>query len=188
MLVEERKQQLALQISNLSNDQVEAVETYLLELFNVQTDYSETGKKYLAFLCGDQLFGIHVSQVVQIIQVLPITPLPNSIPHIKGVVNVREDMIPVVDLRLRLGKPETVYDSRTCIVIVTVRSRPLGLIVDAVNDVETICDADIYELPKQGESEMNYLTGIAKRESVILLLDTNFLLETEELDSLLAPV
>ena len=64
----------------------------------------------------------------------------------------------------------------------------MGLIVDAVNDIETICDADIYELPKQGESEMNYLTGIAKRESVILLLDTNFLLETEELDSLLAPV
>lgn len=186
MLMERRKEKLAAKISSLQDEQVEAVEKYLLMLTDIQLNRSETGEKYLTFLCDNQLFAINILQISQIIQVPQITPLPNFAPYIRGMVNLREDMIPIMDLRLRLGQPEKQYDAQTCILIVTVADSSFGLIVDAANNVETIQNEEINDPPGQGGGESSYLIGIAKRESVILILDAAALLAPAELDSLIA--
>lgn len=186
MFTEGKKEKLAAKISSLPDEQVEAVEKYLLELTDMQLNRSETGEKYLTFLCDNQSFGINILQISQIIQVPQITPLPNFVPYIRGMVNLRENVIPIMDLRLRLGKPEKQYNAQTCILIVTVADKPFGLIVDAVNNVETIRNEEINDPPRQGGGESSYLIGIAKKESIILILDVATLLAPEELDSLIA--
>ncbi len=184
MISEQRKQELVSQISHLSDDQAETLEKYILELSDTQSDQPEGGKKYLIFTCQDQVYGIDISQIVQIIEVTDIIPLPNATSYVKGVVNIRGSMVPILDLGLQLGKHEITYSKRTCIIIVTVRNQTFGLIVDAVRDVEIIHDEDIYAPPAQVNMEMNCLTGIAKTESVVLLLDAKLFIAENELDSL----
>lgn len=184
MLTEENKQALIAKISKLSDSQLEAVERYVSELDKAKKGASETEKKYLIFQCAEQLFGINISQVVQIIQVPRITPLPNFVPYIKGVISIREYIVPIIDLRLRLGKPEIEYNSQTCILIVAIENGTFGLIVDSVCDVEMIRNDEIYDPPKQGDAESTCLTGIAQKDSVILLLDVKSLMAADELESI----
>ena len=171
MISEQKKQEFVTQISLLSDDQAESLEKYILELSGAQSDQPEGGKKYLIFECREQVYGIDISQIVQIIEFSDIIQLPNSASFVKGVVNIRENMVPIIDLGTQLGKPEAVCSKRACIIIVTVQNQTFGLIVDAVRDVESIHDEDIYEPPAQVRMEMDCLTGIAKTESVVHLLD-----------------
>lgn len=185
MSEQERKNDLALQISKLRCDQIEAIEEYIQQLSGEQNAQESISEKYLTFWCGEQLFGICISQVVQIIQVPEITPLPDASYYIKGIICMRNEVIPIIDLRLRLGKPEIAYTSHTCIIIVTVRSGSLGLTVDSVNDVETIPEENIHLPPKQQDKGATYLKGIVKIGSPTLLLDIDFLLESDEVETLL---
>ena len=183
MISEKKKHELVSQISNLSNEQVEALEEYILELADAQSGQQGGGKKYLVFMCREQAYGIAISQIVQIKDFLgiDIISLPNTDLSVKGVMSLREDMIPIIDFGLRLGKPEVKYSKKTCIVIVTVQNQPLGLIVDSVRNVVTIYDEDVYAPPVQGNMEVHCLTGIAKTESVVLLLDANLFIAESEL-------
>lgn len=141
---QEKMDEIALQLSKLQNDQREEIEEYIKRLSGVQNAQEFISEKYLTFWCGEQLFGVCISQVVQIIQVPKITPIPDAPHYIKGVICMRDEVIPILDLRLRLGKPEIDYDSHTCVIIVTLQSGSLGLVVDFVNDVETIPDENIH--------------------------------------------
>ena len=94
-------------------------------------------------------------------------------------------MIPVMDLRLRLGNTETPYNNHTCIVIVDIQGRSFGLIVDAVNDVERIPEHEICPPPTQTNCDASYLEGIAKREHIILILSIDYLLSENEINSIL---
>ncbi len=181
---QELRQDIAFQISRLPEDQIQAVGEYIRELTQTQEEQTGISQKYLTFWCDDQLFGICIAQIMQIIQVPPITPLPNASLHIKGVICMRDDIIPILDLRLCLGKAERDYDSHTCIIIVTVHDRSFGLVVDSVNDVETIQDSELYDPPVQNGCSTGYLTGIAKKEHTILLLDTAFLVHLENTETL----
>jgi len=90
-------------------------------------------------------------------------------------------MIPVMDLRLRLGKEEAAYTSQTCTVIVNIHERSFGIIVDAVDHVELIGEDEIRQPPERSNRASNYLTGLTKREEVIMLLDLERLISEEEL-------
>ena len=158
------QQDISLQLSELQNNQTEAIE------------------KYLTFWSGGQLFGIGIAQVVQIIQVPEITVVPESPYYMKGIVCIRGLVIPVIDMRLRLGQPEEEYTGHTCIVLVTVRGRTFGLIVDAVESVEDIPDQQILPPP---EKETGLLRGIVERKSVILIMNIDFLLGADDFAEML---
>jgi purine-binding chemotaxis protein CheW len=143
--------------------------------------------KYLVFQLGREEFGIGVLQVQEIIGVQDITDVPQTPAYVKGVINLRGRVIPVVDLRLKLGLPEAEYTQRTCIVVVQLSgaSAPIlmGVIVDGVAEVLNLASADIEDAPDFGSrAEMSYLLGMAKgKEKVRMLVDIGRVLTRQEL-------
>ena len=183
MKEQEIKDNIVSQLSKLSGEQLEAITAYL-QILTGEDNESDVSNQYLIFWCGNQLYGLGISQVLQIVPMTDITPLPDFPDYIKGILPVRGEMIPIMDLRLRLGLKETVHSDSTCIVLTHIDSHSFGIIVDGVNDVVTITDQDICTSP-QSEHKANYLAGITQRERVILLLDMNYILSEKEVGTIL---
>lgn len=139
-------------------------------------------QKYLTFWTDEELFGIPISDVVQIISIQEITPLPDFPDYAKGVINLRGSIIPVIDIRLRFGKPEIAYNESTCIIVTRIEEEYMGFIVDSVNEVADIEDDNITPAPKVSKDVTNkYLTGIGQiGERVVLLLDVGKILTEKE--------
>ena len=139
----------------------------------VAEEPDEMQGKYLTFWTDGQLFAIPIANVVQIIQMQKITPIPEFPMYAKGVIDLRGAMIPVVDLRLRLGKMEVDYDVHTCIIVMNFNDSLVGLIVDSVDEVARIEEDDISPPPVIGEDiTSQFLQGIGKSSSkgVVLML------------------
>ncbi len=147
---------------------------------------SDMEGKYLTFFVDKQLIATPIADVVQIIGMQTITEIPDSVSYMKGVINLRGSIIPVIDIRLRLGKKERDYDGRTCIIVVLIQEKEVGLIVDEVDAVIEIDAETISQPPKtEKKTNQNYLSGIAKLENnVVLLIDSAKLLYGELMDNL----
>lgn len=156
-----------------------------LQLSEMKGEDIESLDEYLTFWCDGQLFGVSISQVVQIVQCPSVTRLPDFPVYVKGIICIRGEVIPVIDMQLRLGGSETSYNDKTCVVIVTMQGHSFGLVVDAIEAVEDIPQKEILSPPENPQKTHNYLTGIAKRKSVILLLDINLLLSSNEILSVM---
>lgn len=162
--------------------------------YGVQADNEEIRGKFLTFWTDGQLFGIPIAEVVQIVGVQDITTMPDYPAYMKGIIHLRGSVIPLMDVRLRLGKAEEAYTDRTCIIITNICNTYFGLIVDGVDEVTHIDDAQISPPPQVGsESENKYLTGVAtlesgkdKTEKIILCMDVNKLLGENVLAALMA--
>ncbi|WRS27982.1 chemotaxis protein CheW [Oscillospiraceae bacterium MB08-C2-2] len=161
------------------------------ELWQIEyNDENTTDNRYLTFRADNQLFGISIREVVQIVGMQEITQLPDHPSYIKGVISLREDIIPVIDVRVRFGRPQGAYDDRTCIIITKLPEGSYGFIVDEVDEVCDLLPEQII-LPPQVKSEISncrYLKGIAhlskgldKREKTILIIVASELLEEHEL-------
>lgn len=150
------------------------------------TDTDEMKGKFLTFWTHGQLFGVPIADVVQIISIQEITPLPESAAYVKGVINLRGSIIPVIDMRIRLGREEAPYGQHTCIIVTKIEENFVGFIVDAVDEVTTIEDRDISPAPRVSADRTNaYLTGIGKLgEKVVLLLDTAKILTQHEFETM----
>lgn len=172
-------------LSQLNGEQIDTVTSYLHELSGENEEHKVSSDKYLTFWCNNQLFGIGIGQVVQIVHMMDITPLPDFPSYIKGILLIRGELTPIMDLRLRLGQQVSDYSERTCIILIRIDSRSFGLIVDAVNDVETISPQDICPPPQQSDHKANYLIGIAQRTQVILLLDVDYILSEKEIGEII---
>jgi purine-binding chemotaxis protein CheW len=134
--------------------------------------------KHLIFNLGDEFYGIPVLQVREIIPLMEITPIPRMPPFIRGVINLRGKIVPVLDLRLRLELAAAEPTRTTCIVVAQVitssgSSSQMGLVVDGVAEVVNISPADIEETPEFGAKPgIRFLCGIAKAKGkVVALLD-----------------
>nr|WP_319488382.1 chemotaxis protein CheW [uncultured Caproiciproducens sp.] len=149
-----------------------------------ELDTNEMKGKYLTFWTDKQLFGVPIADVVQIIGKQEITPIPDSPGYAKGVINLRGDIIPVIDVRLRFKKEEVEYDEHTCIIVTKIEENHIGFIVDSVDEVTTISDENISPAPRMSKDQTNaYLTGIGKVESkVVMLLDTSKILNEKEIE------
>jgi purine-binding chemotaxis protein CheW len=149
----------------------------------------ERGGKYLVFELGREEFGIRVLKVREIMGIQDITAVPQTPAHVKGVINLRGKVIPVVDLRLKFGLPEQEYTQRTCIIVVQVEGdeRPMlmGIVVDGVAEVLNVAAADIEDTPEFGQAvETPCLLGMAKvKGKVKILLDIDQVLKNDELHS-----
>jgi purine-binding chemotaxis protein CheW len=146
--------------------------------------------KYLTFHIVNEEFAIPVLKVREILGVQDITSVPRTPAFLKGVINLRGQVIPVVDLRLKFGIPEAEYTQLTCIVVVQVavetRDLLVGIVVDGVSDVLSLAGSDIEDTPSFGqEVAVPYLLGVAKtKDGVKILLDIDAVLSTPELGGL----
>ena len=147
--------------------------------------------KYLTFLLGREEFAIQVLKVREIMGIQDITAVPQTPSYVKGVINLRGKVIPVVDLRLKFCLPEMEYTQRTCIIVVRVESAGMnlhtGIIVDAVSEVLNLAAGDIEDTPDFGEggSAASYLLGMAKvKGKVKILLDIDQVLSAQEVHGL----
>jgi len=143
---------------------------------------SMTGR-YLTFVLGEEVFGIGISFVKEIIGLQPINPIPEAPEHIKGIVNLRGKVFPVIDMRLKFKKQPEPYTDRTCIIVIDAGENSVGLIVDRVAEVSTMKDEDIAPPPaKWAGAGGRYLSGIGKQgEHIILLLDCEKLFTEQEI-------
>jgi len=142
--------------------------------------------KYLTFTLGSEAYGLDIKYVTEIIGVQEITEVPQLPEYIKGIINLRGKIIPVMDVRLRFRKPFREYNDRTCIVVVETKDISVGLIVDAVSEVISIQDQDIVPPPNLNKELGNkYIKGIGKvKNEVKLLLDCDKLLSSDEIQNL----
>jgi len=142
---------------------------------------SDMEGKVLTFFIENQLMAIPISDVVQIVGKQEISEIPDSANYMKGVINLRGSIIPVVDIRLRLGKVEKEHNERTCIIVVLIDYKEVGFIVDEVDAVVVIAPEDVSSPPQLGDNKnKTYLLGIAKLDSkVVLIIDASKVLSSE---------
>jgi len=144
--------------------------------------------KFMTFQTGNEYYGISISYVNEIIVMQPITAIPETEDYIKGLINLRGKIIPVIDVRVRFKMEQKDYTDRTCIIVINVKSTTIGLIVEKIAEVDTITDNDIMPPPTLGrrEKEQNkYVYGLARTgDTVKLLLDPERLIEDETLEAL----
>ncbi len=153
---------------------------------------NELEGKYLTFSLAKEEYGIGILKVKEIIGMMNVTPVPRTPSYVKGVINLRGKVIPVIDLRSRFGLATADYTDRTCIVVVeieTERSQLLiGIVVDSVSEVINIKGGDIEHTPSFGTNvNTDFILGMAKLEgSVKILLDIDRVLTASEVNMLQA--
>lgn len=144
--------------------------------------------KYLTFALADEEYALPVLKVREIIKMMEITQVPKVPPHVKGVINLRGKVIPIVDLRLKFGFPPQDATERTCIIVVDAALNggrsSLGFVVDGVNEVMNIAAEEIEPTPDFGEQvNTTYMQGVAKRGAhVKMLLDLDRVLSSTSLE------
>ncbi|MFT5368510.1 MAG: purine-binding chemotaxis protein CheW [Candidatus Latescibacterota bacterium] len=138
-------------------------------------------RKFLTFFLGAEEYGIEILKVREIIGMMPITPVPRTPEFIRGVINLRGKVIPVVDLRLKFGMPAVEQTEETCVIVVQADDVEMGTIVDKVSEVADIDSVNIEEAPFFGdEVQTDYILGLGKSaDRVTLLLDIDKALETD---------
>ncbi len=146
----------------------------------------DNSNKFLSFSLGDEVYGLHISSVIEIIGLQKITHIPDVPNYVKGVINLRGKIIPVIDIRLRFNFSSKEYNERTCIIVVSVDGLLFGVVVDGVNEVVDIPETQI-DAPNNlvGKVENQYIKGLGKvDDNVNILLDVEKLLKDDEKDQM----
>ena len=139
---------------------------------NLMEEEDTQKDKYLTFSLGDEVYGIDIRVVIEIIGIQKITNVPEVPDYVRGIINLRGKIIPVVDMRLRFRREYREYTDRTCVIVVEINGVLIGLIVDGVSEVLDIAEKNVVPPPDLRASQNKYIRGIGKLESsVVLLLD-----------------
>ena len=157
-------------------------ETPVADEVSQMTDLSTDGSQFLTFTLQDEEFGIEILRVQEIKGLSRITPIPNMPAYIRGVMNLRGTVVPIIDLRAKFSMPEAEYNQFTVIIVVTIGEKVMGLVVDAVSDVLNVGDDKIESAPDLGaEADTSFMTGIAKSgERLITLLNMDELVDVDK--------
>jgi len=145
-----------------------------------------TDQKLLTFSLAEEGYGVSILKVKEIIGMLDITPVPRTPDFIKGVINLRGKIIPIMDLRVKFGMDECEYNERTCIIVVEIHikgtQKLIGVVVDMVSEVVTISEEQIEPPPEYGTKlEHNFILGIGKlKDRVVIILDIEEVFLCEE--------
>lgn len=144
--------------------------------------------RYLSFHVDKEVYALEIRYVTEIVGIQPITVVPESPDYVRGIINLRGSIIPVIDVRLKFRKAAIDYTDRTCIIVIDIAGSAVGLIVDQVAEVVDIPDEDIAPPPGvRTGMQARYISGIGKVEGdVKLLLDCQKLFSDEELENITA--
>ena len=146
--------------------------------------------KYLTFTLDREEYGLGILKIKEIIGMMPVTSVPKTPDFVKGVINLRGKVIPVLDLRLRFGMQEMEYTERTCIIVVEISGPSgnvvIGIVVDSVSEVLNIKAEDIEDTPTFGTRlNTDYISGMAKIDGrVKIMLNIDRVLKTDELEAI----
>ena len=146
---------------------------------------ADTTQQFLTFALGQEEYGVEILKIQEIKGFSAVTPLPNAPAYVKGVLNLRGTIVPIVDLRQKFGMPAEAYTKFTVIVVVQVQGKTLGFVVDAVSDVLTVTSDAIQPTPDlHGQLDTSFLTGLAptgeQGEKLVILLDIDKVLMAVE--------
>lgn len=149
------------------------------EMCDTLTELVTEGNQYLTFLLQDEQFGLDILCVQEIKGYTRVTQIPNMPSFIKGAMNLRGTVVPIVDLRDRFGMPASEYDQFTVVIVVNMGTKVIGLVVDAVSDVLNVEESDIDSPPDFGDGiDTTFIKGMAKAgDNLITLLDIERLLD-----------
>ncbi len=159
----------------------------MAEVFDKEFELEEDTQKdrYLTFLIGSECYGIEISYVTEIIGIQAITAIPELPEYVRGIINLRGKIIPVMDVRIRFKKEAREYNDRTCVIVVDIKDISIGLIVDSVAEVLTIPEQDIVDPPQVNRMNNRYIRKIGKAGNAVkLLLDCEKLLSENELEDI----
>ncbi len=139
---------------------------------------------FLTFALSNEEYGIEILRVREIIGLMDITTVPQTPDYMKGVINLRGKVIPVIDLRLKFSMQEEIHTQETCVIVVEVNNTSIGIIVDSVSEVLDIKSGKIEETPSFGQGiDTNFIMGLGKvKEQIIILLDIESVLSSNELE------
>ncbi|URA10364.1 chemotaxis protein CheW [Thermospira aquatica] len=160
---------------------------YEEELVDMGEEEDTISNKYLTFTLGDNSYGIPIAHIRDIIEMQKIATIPDMPPYVRGVINLRGKIIPVVDMRLRLHMPFREYDDRTCIIVIELKNTLIGLIVDVVEEVLEILPNNIEVTPhfRGIEAQERYIKGIGKvGDKLKILLDVEKVVYEDDLKTL----
>lgn len=163
-------------------------EDQLIEQTPVEAEQADRAGKYLTFSLGSEEYGLEILRVREIIGMMDVTSVPRTPEFIKGVINLRGKVIPVMDLRLKFSMPEVEHTEETCIIVVTFGEVDMGIIVDKVQEVLDIAGDDIEDAPAFGtDVNTDFILGMGKCEGrVTILLDISKVMSQEDLQALQA--
>ena len=144
---------------------------------------AQAGREYLSFGLGESQYGIDILKVQEIRGYEAVTRIANAPEFIKGVINLRDIIIPVVDMRIKFNLGEPVYDQFTVVIILNINGRVVGMVVDSVSDVTTLTADQIKPAPDMGGAlNTDYLVGLGTvDERMIILVDIDRLMSSEEM-------
>ncbi|MGR3303332.1 MAG: chemotaxis protein CheW [Candidatus Scalindua sp.] len=151
----------------------------------VATKKEVTEGKFLTFVLGSEVYGIEILRVREIMGLMGITTVPQTPDYMKGVLNLRGKVIPVIDLRLKFSMPEEEHTKETCIIVAEVNNTSIGIIVDSVSEVLDIKSGEIEETPSFGQGiDTDFIMGLGKtKDKIIILLDIEKVLSSEDLET-----
>ncbi len=136
--------------------------------------------RYLLLYLGDDLYAVSLTNVIEIVSIQNITWIPHAAPYVKGIVNLRGRVYPVIDLRHKLNMPEKEYDDKTCIIMVEVQGNNVGLIVDMVSEVRMFTEDDLSAPPNAESDKSQFVAAISEIEGKhILIIDCRRLLQDD---------
>ena len=146
----------------------------------------ETTREVLVFVLGQEEYGVDILKVQEIRGYEKVTPIPAAPVYLKGVMNLRGIIVPVIDLRLKFGMADPRYDSFTVVIILRVAGRVIGIVVDGVSDVTRLAAADVKAAPQLGSVvDSSFLAGLATQgDRMVLLLDIEKFLSSGEMNLL----
>lgn len=161
---------------------MEDVKSTILKKINDE----ESEHQHVTFLIGEETYGVGVEKVKEIIGMTDITHVPNAAYFMEGVINLRGSVVPVVDLRKKFRMKRREYDNYTVIIIVEVKDRLIGMIVDSVSDVVNIPISTIQSTPQfTAKIKTDFIDGIGRIDTnLIILLDVDMILSEEEIETI----
>ncbi len=148
-----------------------------------KTKKSALNGKFLTFVLSNEEYGIEILKVREIIGLMDITTVPQTPDYMKGVINLRGKVIPLIDLRMKFSMQEEVHTQETCIIVVEVNGASIGIIVDSVSEVVDINSEEIEDSPRFTQGiDTSFIMGLGKvKEKIIIMLDIDAVLSSDEL-------
>lgn len=156
---------------------------------NTSLDMAESDDlagKYLTFYIADAVYGVELLHVLEIISIQSITTVPGTPVYVKGIINLRGRIVPVLDVRLKFRQEEKEYDERTCIIVISLEEMLVGLIVDSVSEVVNFSSNEMSDLPEFGSVNQNkYIKSISKaNDKLVLNLDCEKFMQDDMTESM----
>ncbi len=174
------------EIEDTAQQEQRADKSYRSMAQTSRAEKTEEESQFVTFMIGGETYGVAVLKVQEIIGMTQITHVPNTMVFMKGVINLRGSVVPVVDMRIKFGMEERSYDAFTVIIIVEVRERMIGMIVDSVSDVIGIPVKSIQDTPHfSARIETDFISGIGQVEDkLVIILDVDRILSSEEMSEM----